>query len=136
MNTEKRVMLHAGFPQVFTGPIADHVETNQVLDVVVLEEKYEKDIIAIADNIFKLIFLNGNCSILNQISLKVIPKVPLNNIPALVQIMAWHQTGDTYHYRQFSNIRRTLVGNKIVDHSDVVGATPVGAAPTTSSFST
>ena len=26
--------------------------------------------------------------------------------------------------------------NKIVDHSDVVGAPPVGAAPTTSSFST
>ena len=39
-------------------------------------------------------------------------------------------------YRQISNIRRTLVGNKIVDHSDVVGASPVGAAPTTSSFST
>ena len=28
------------------------------------------------------------------------------------------------------------VGNKIVVHSDVVGASPVGAAPTTSSFST
>ena len=39
-------------------------------------------------------------------------------------------------YRQVSNIRRTLEGNKIVDHSDVVGASPVGAAPTTSSFST
>ena len=39
-------------------------------------------------------------------------------------------------YRQVSNIRRTLVGNKIVDYSDVVGASPVGAAPTTSSFST
>ena len=38
-------------------------------------------------------------------------------------------------YRQVSNIRRTLVGNKIVDYSDVVGASPVGAAPTTSSFS-
>ena len=40
------------------------------------------------------------------------------------------------NYRKVSNIRRTLVGNKIVDNSDVVGATPVGAAPTTSSFST
>ena len=40
----------------------------------------------------------------------------------------------TYH--QISNIRCTLVGNKIVDHSDVVGASPVGAAPTPSSFST
>ena len=39
-------------------------------------------------------------------------------------------------YRQTSNIRCTLVGNKIVDHSDVVGATPVGAALTPSSFST
>ena len=39
-------------------------------------------------------------------------------------------------YRKVSNIRRTLVGNKIVDHSDVVGASPVGAATTTSSFST
>ena len=34
-----------------------------------------------------------------------------------------------YIYRKVSNIRRTLVGNKIVDHSDVVGAAP-------SSFST
>ena len=39
-------------------------------------------------------------------------------------------------YRKTSNIRRTLVGNKIVDHSDIVGASPIGAAPTTSSFST
>ena len=38
-------------------------------------------------------------------------------------------------YRQISNISRALVGNGIVDHSDVVGASPVGAAPTTSSFS-
>ena len=34
-------------------------------------------------------------------------------------------------YRKTSNISRTLVGNKIVDNSDVIGA-----APTTSSFST
>ena len=37
-------------------------------------------------------------------------------------------------YRQTSNISHTLVGNKIVDHSDVVGAWPVAAAPTTYSF--
>ena len=37
-----------------------------------------------------------------------------------------------YKYRKASRISRTLVGNKIVDHSDVVGASPVGAAPTTS----
>ena len=39
-------------------------------------------------------------------------------------------------YRQTSNISRTLVGNNIVDHSDVVEASPAGAAPSTSSFST
>ena len=37
-------------------------------------------------------------------------------------------------YRRTSNISRTLVGNKIVDNSYVVGAPPVGAAPTTSSW--
>ena len=40
------------------------------------------------------------------------------------------------NYRNTSNIRLTLVGYKIVDYSDVAGAVPVGAAPTTSSFST
>ena len=39
-------------------------------------------------------------------------------------------------YRQVSNISRTLVGNRFVDHSDVVGEAPTGDAPTTSSFST
>ena len=39
-------------------------------------------------------------------------------------------------YHQISYISRTFVGNKFVDHSDVVGASPFGAAPTTSSFST
>ena len=39
-------------------------------------------------------------------------------------------------YSLVSNISRILVGNEIVDHSDVVGASPVGAAPIASSFST
>ena len=43
---------------------------------------------------------------------------------------------DGVAYRKTSNISRTLVGSKIVDNSDVVGASPVGAAPTTSSFPT
>ena len=40
------------------------------------------------------------------------------------------------NYHKKSNISRTFVGHKIVDNSGVVGASPVGAAPTTSSFST
>ena len=37
-------------------------------------------------------------------------------------------------YCKVSNISHTLVGNKNFNHSDVVGASPVGAAPATSSF--
>ena len=35
-------------------------------------------------------------------------------------------------HRQTSNIRSNLVGNELADHSDVVGASPVGAAPSIS----
>ena len=47
-----------------------------------------------ADDIFKRIFFNENVWISTQISLKFVPKGPINNIPALVQIMAWHHSGD------------------------------------------
>ena len=47
-----------------------------------------------ADDTFKRIFLNENVRILIKISLKFVPKGPINNIPALVQIMAWCRSGD------------------------------------------
>ena len=47
-----------------------------------------------ADDIFKCIFLNENVWISIKISLKFVPKGPINNIPALVQIMAWRRPGD------------------------------------------
>ena len=46
------------------------------------------------DDIFKCIFLNENVWILVKISLKFVPKGLINNIPALVQIMAWRRPGD------------------------------------------
>ena len=46
-----------------------------------------------ADNIFKCIFLNENVWIPIKTSLFV-PEGPINNIPTLVQIMAWRQPGD------------------------------------------
>ena len=46
------------------------------------------------DGIFKRIFLNGNVLISIKISLKFVPMGPINNIPALVQIMAWRRPGD------------------------------------------
>ena len=47
-----------------------------------------------ADDTFKRILLNENVRISIKISLKFVPKGPINNNPALVQIMAWHRTGD------------------------------------------
>ena len=47
-----------------------------------------------ADDTFKRIFLNENVRISIKISLKFIPRGPINNNPALVQIMAWHRPGD------------------------------------------
>ena len=47
-----------------------------------------------ADGIFKCIFLNEGAWIPINISLKFVPRGPINNIPALVQIMAWRRSGD------------------------------------------
>ena len=46
------------------------------------------------DDIFKWIFLNEYVCILLGISLKFVPKVRINNILAVVQIMAWRRPGD------------------------------------------
>ena len=47
-----------------------------------------------ADDTFKRIFLNENDRIPIEISLKFVPKGLINNIPALVLIMAWRRPGD------------------------------------------
>ena len=47
-----------------------------------------------ADDTFKRIFVNENVRILINISLEFVPKGLINNIPALVQIMAWRRPGD------------------------------------------
>ena len=47
-----------------------------------------------ADDILKCIFLNENAWISLNISLKFVLKVRINNIPALVQMMAWSRPGD------------------------------------------
>ena len=45
------------------------------------------------DDIFKWIFVNEIIWIPNKISLKFVPWGPINNIPALVQIMTWRRPG-------------------------------------------
>ena len=46
------------------------------------------------DDTFKRIFLNENFRILIKISLKFVPKGPINNNQSLVQTMAWRRWGD------------------------------------------
>ena len=46
-----------------------------------------------ADDIFKRILINENVWITIKISLKFALKGPIKNIPALLQIMAWHRAG-------------------------------------------
>ena len=68
---------------------------------------------------YKLL-LNGiaTCPVINAVS-RIIRTEQLSQFCVII------------YYLYTSNISRTLVGNKIADHSDVVGA-----APTTSSFAT
>ena len=47
-----------------------------------------------ADDTFKRLFLDENVRISIRISLKFVPNGPINNNPALVQIMAWRRSGD------------------------------------------
>ena len=47
-----------------------------------------------ADDTFRCIFLNENMLISIKISLKFVPKGQINNIPSLVQIMAWRWPGN------------------------------------------
>ena len=46
------------------------------------------------DDIFKRVFFNENVWISFKISLKFVPKGPIDNVPTLVQIMAWRLPGD------------------------------------------
>ena len=46
------------------------------------------------DDIFKCTSLKENIKISIKISFNFVPKGPINNIPALVQVMALHRPGD------------------------------------------
>ena len=48
----------------------------------------------IPDENFKCIFMNERFYVLIRVSLKFVPKGPINNIPVLIQIMAWCGSGD------------------------------------------
>ena len=53
------------------------------------------------DDVFKCNCLNENVWILIKISPKFVANGPINNIPALVQIMAWHDKATSHHLNQW-----------------------------------
>ena len=53
------------------------------------------------DDIFKCIFLKENVWILIKISLKFVHKGPINDIPSLVQIMAWRRQAASHYLNQW-----------------------------------
>ena len=58
-----------------------------------------------ADDIFKYIFVKEKLSILIRISLKFVTTGPIDNKPALVQIMVWciiWIDADSVHWRMYS----------------------------------
>ena len=70
------------------------METVETLQVYIWHIEAETNGRHFADDIFKCIFLNENVWIQIKISLKLVPKGPIKNNPALVRIMAWCRPGD------------------------------------------
>ena len=60
------------------------------------------------DDTLKYIFFNDNAWILNKISLKFVRKGPIDKNPALVQIMAWRQTGDKPLFEPYDHLISTM----------------------------
>ena len=48
----------------------------------------------LADNIFNCIFMNENDTIPIQLSLHYVSRSPIDNKPALAQVLAWRQIGN------------------------------------------
>ena len=66
----------------------------QTVWVALSDLSLDKMAAILADDIFKCISVNEKYFILIKISLKFVPKGPINNIPALVLVVAWRRIGD------------------------------------------
>ena len=87
---------------------------------------------------------SGECCNISNVTIKFSWPVHISGSNFLLMVSLCRQKRSSHievfyvrrTYHQTSNISHTLEGNSDVDHKDVFGASPVGAAPTTSSFST
>ena len=67
------------------------------------------------DDIFKCIFLNEDIWISIKFSLKFVPKGPIDNISALVQIMAWRRPGASHYLNQWWLYYRRIYGSLVLN---------------------
>ena len=67
---------------------------NNFHDSLAVKFSYAQNGCNFADDIFKCILMNEKFSIFNGLPLNFEPKGPINNIPTLVQIMAWWRSGN------------------------------------------
>ena len=68
----------------------------------------------VADNTSTLIFFNDNVWSMNKISLKFVPKGPIDNKSALVHVMAWHWTGDRCPKYYEQNTSNEVINGRIM----------------------
>ena len=73
-----------------------------------------------ADDIFKYIFVNEKVCIFIKISLNFVPKGPIDNNTALVQIMPWRRIGDRPLSEPMLTIYVAQGGDELI-LSDTVG---------------
>ena len=90
-------------------------------------------VILVIYKMFPVLLLYAKPWINENASLLLLGYVRYNEMAQVVECTCHER--QQHNCRQTSNISRTLVNNKIVDHSDVVGALTAGDAPTLSSFS-
>ena len=74
----------------------------------------------------KYVGKSSEISFKDQYSVRIIIHIHLYSAKVTLR----HKPSLFHQYCQTSNISRTVIGNKLVDHSDVVGASPVGANST------
>ena len=79
---------------IYNPGIINFLSLDLLLDCLVNTLRPRQDGRHFPDDIFKYIYLNENARISLKKSLKFVPKVQINNIPAFVQIMAWRRPGD------------------------------------------
>ena len=74
-------------------PSRDNLDTYLLAAYCLTHLPLDKMPAILADYIFKCIFFNENVWISIKISLDFLPKGPIDNKPALVQVMAWRHPG-------------------------------------------